>query len=135
MRSKLANAAQQIRDMAEQITDDDGVVYRPLETIMLDGPWHRGRVVLLGDAVHATTPHLGQGAGMAVEDGIVLAEELERHQTPGEAFSAYFERRTERCRYIVERSIAICHGQLGKGPPVDNARATAEMFERVAQPI
>lgn len=135
MRTKLANAAPQIRAMAEQITGDDGVVYRPLETIMLDGPWHRGRVVLLGDAVHATTPHLGQGAGMAVEDGIVLAEELERHATPDAAFEAYEERRLERCRYIVERSLAICNGQLGKGSPVDNARATAEMFERVAQPI
>src|SRR5690606_34875441 len=125
MRSKLANAAPQIREMAEQITDDDGVVYRPLETIMLDGPLQSGRVVLLGDAVHATTPHLGQGAGMAVEDGIVLAEELERHATPNAAFEAYRERRLERCRYIVERSLAICNGQLGKGPPVDNARATA----------
>jgi 2-polyprenyl-6-methoxyphenol hydroxylase-like FAD-dependent oxidoreductase len=135
MRSKLANAAPQIRAMAEQITDDEGVVYRPLETIMLTGPWHHGRVVLLGDAVHATTPHLGQGAGMAVEDGIVLAEELDRHDTPEEAFTAYRNRRFERCRYIVESSLAICHGQLGKAPPVDNARATAEMFERVAQPI
>src|SRR5690606_6621549 len=155
MRTKLANAAPQIRSMAEQITDDDGVVYRPLETIMLDGPCHRGRVVLLGDSVSATKPpfglgagrevvgdadqstppHLGQGAGMAVEDGIVLAEELERHATPDAAFEAYEERRLERCRYIVERSLAICNGQLGKGPPVDNARATAEMFERVAQPI
>jgi 2-polyprenyl-6-methoxyphenol hydroxylase-like FAD-dependent oxidoreductase len=134
MRSKLTAAPPQIREMAEQITDE-GVVYRPLETIMLEGPWHRGRVVLLGDAVHATTPHLGQGAGMAVEDGIVLAEELERHDTPEAAFTAYRDRRFERCRYIVESSLAICHGQLGKGPPVDNARATAEMFERVAQPI
>ena len=92
-------------------------------------------MVLLGDAVHATTPHLGQGAGMAVEDGIVLAEELERHDTPEAAFTAYRDRRFERCRYIVESSLAICHGQLGKGPPVDNARATAEMFERVAEPI
>ncbi len=135
MRSKLANAAPQIREMAERITDDDGVVYRPLEGMMLEGPWHSGRVVLLGDAVHATTPHLGQGAGMAVEDGIVLAEELERHDTPEAAFTAYRDRRFERCRYIVESSLAICHGQLGKGPPVDNARATAEMFERVAEPI
>jgi 2-polyprenyl-6-methoxyphenol hydroxylase-like FAD-dependent oxidoreductase len=135
MRAKLANAAPQIREMAERITDDAGVVYRPLETVLIEGPWHSGRVVLLGDAVHATTPHLGQGAGMAVEDGIVLAEELERHDTPEAAFTAYRDRRFERCRYIVESSLAICHGQLGKGPPVDNARATAEMFERAAQPI
>ena len=132
MRAKVPDA---LRALADQITDDDGVVYRPLETLLLDGPWHRGRVVLLGDAVHASTPHLGQGAGMAIEDAIVLAEELGRHGTPEAAFAAYRERRFERCRYIVERSLAICRGQLGRGPPIDNAKATAEMFEVTAQPI
>jgi 2-polyprenyl-6-methoxyphenol hydroxylase-like FAD-dependent oxidoreductase len=124
-----------LSDLATGITEDDAVVYRPLETVMLDGPWHKGRVVLLGDAVHATTPHLGQGAGMAIEDAIVLAEELARRDSPEAAFAAYRERRFERCRYIVEQSLAICLGQLGKGPPVDNAKATAEMFQRVAEPI
>lgn len=135
MRAKLANTAPGIRALAEQITDDEGVVYRPLEGMLLYGDWHKGRVVLVGDAVHATTPHLGQGAGMAVEDSIVLAEELARADTPEQAFAAYRARRFERCRFIVEKSLAICHGQLGKGPPVDNAQATAEMFAVVSQPI
>jgi len=135
MREKLAGTAEPIRELAEHITDDDGVVYRPLEGMMVYGPWSKGRVVLLGDAVHATTPHLGQGAGMAIEDSIVLAEELAKAYTPEEAFAAYRERRFDRCRYIVESSLAICHGQLGKGPPVDNHKATAEMFEVTAQPI
>ena len=121
--------------LAERITDDAEVVYRPLETVMVEGPWHAGRVVLLGDAVHTTTPHLGQGAGMAIEDAIVLAEELARHDTPEAAFTAYRERRFERCRYIVAESLAICRGQLGLGPPVDNAKATAAMFEVTARPI
>jgi 2-polyprenyl-6-methoxyphenol hydroxylase-like FAD-dependent oxidoreductase len=92
-------------------------------------------VVLLGDAVHATTPHLGQGAGMAIEDSLVLAEELVRHAAPEAAFRAYGARRFERCAYVVRTSLAICLGQLGKGPPVDNARATGEMFAVTAQPI
>lgn len=121
--------------LAEQITDDDEVVYRPLEALLVEGPWHAGRIVLLGDAVHATTPHLGQGAGMAIEDAIVLAEEIERHDTPEAAFAAYRARRYERCRYIVEESLAICRGQLGLGPLVDNAKATAAMFDVTAQPI
>jgi 2-polyprenyl-6-methoxyphenol hydroxylase-like FAD-dependent oxidoreductase len=135
MRERVSKCAPAIRALSAGITDDASVVYRPLEALMLHGPWHKGRVVLIGDAVHATTPHLGQGAGMAIEDSIVLAEELARHATPEEAFAAYRERRFERCRYIVEQSLAICHGQLGKGPPVDNAKATAEMFQVVAQPI
>lgn len=135
MRSKMAGCAPAIQALAEQITDDDGVVYRPLEGMLVEGPWHSGRVVLLGDAVHATTPHLGQGAGMAIEDSIVLAEELARQETVPEAFAAYRERRFERCAYIVRSSLAICMGQLGKGPPVDNAQATADMFALTAQPI
>jgi len=121
--------------LAEQITEDAEVVYRPLEAVMVEGPWHKGRIVLLGDAVHATTPHLGQGAGMAIEDAIVLAEEIGRHDTTEAAFAAYRERRFERCRYIVEESLAICRGQLGQGPLVDNAKATAAMFEVTARPI
>jgi 2-polyprenyl-6-methoxyphenol hydroxylase-like FAD-dependent oxidoreductase len=111
------------------------VVYRPLETIFLVGEWSKGNIVLLGDAVHATTPHLGQGGGMAIEDAVVLAEELARHDEPEAAFAAYRTRRFERCRYVVEKSLEICRGQLGKGPLVDNAAAGAEMNALLAQPI
>jgi len=135
MRGKLANCAPFIRQLGEQITDDAGVVYRPLEEVLVTGAWSRGRIGLLGDAVHATTPHLGQGAGMAVEDAIVLAEELERNDGVESALAAYRERRFARCAYIVRASLAICHGQLGIGPAVDNHRATGEMFAVVSQPI
>jgi len=135
MRSKLGRCSPAIQALGKHIVDDSEVVYRPLEGMMLDGPWHKGRVVLLGDSVHATTPHLGQGAGMAIEDSIVLAEELVRHEDAESAFVAYRERRHERCRYIVEKSLEICMGQLGKGPPVDNHKATAEMFAMVSQPV
>jgi 2-polyprenyl-6-methoxyphenol hydroxylase-like FAD-dependent oxidoreductase len=135
MRGKTAQCAPAIRLLAEQIIEDDGVVYRPLDGLLVEGPWHRGRVVLLGDAVHATTPHLGQGAGMAIEDSLVLAEELARHADVEGALNAYRARRFERCAYIVRASLAICMGQLGKGPPVDNSKATAEMFAVTDQPI
>src|SRR5690606_14982500 len=84
--------------LAELITDDAGVVYRPLEALLVEGPWHAGRIVLLGDAVHATTPHLGQGAGMAVEDAIVRADELGGHHAPAAAASAHRERGVARGR-------------------------------------
>lgn len=135
MRAKLAGAPPYITTLAGQITDNDGVVYRPLEGMMVRGPWHKGRVVLLGDAVHATTPHLGQGGGMAIEDAIVLAEEVEAQPTLEQAFEAYRERRFDRCDYIVSTSLAICMGQIGKGPPLDMAKVTREMFEVTAQAI
>lgn len=132
MRTKVPGP---LSDLADLITEDGGVVYRPLEVMMLRGDWHKGRVVLLGDAAHATTPHLGQGAGMAIEDAIVLAEEITRAATPQQAFVTYRQRRFDRCAFIVDSSLAICLGQLGKGPPIDNAKATADMFAVVAQPI
>lgn len=135
MRARLRNAPPRISELTAKITDDEDVVYKPLECLFVDGPWHRGRVVLLGDAVHATTPHLGQGAGMAIEDSLVLADELTKADTPEQAFEAYHARRFERCRYIVERSRAIGDAQLGKGPPADTAGESRKMFEITAQPI
>jgi 2-polyprenyl-6-methoxyphenol hydroxylase-like FAD-dependent oxidoreductase len=135
MRGKLIGQPPRIAALADQISDDDAVVYKPLEWIMLEGPWHRGRVVLAGDAVHATTPHLGQGAGMAIEDSIVLAEELRQHGDTESAFAAYRARRIDRCRYIVDQSKAISFGQTGQGPRIDQSKMTHEMFDLTAQPI
>lgn len=135
MRAKLVDQPPRIAALAEQISDDEAVVYKPLEWIMLEGPWHRGRVVLIGDAVHATTPHLGQGAGMAIEDSIVIAEELQRQGDPQSAFAAFRARRIDRCRYIVEQSKAISFGQTGQGPRIDQSKLTHDMFELTASPI
>jgi 2-polyprenyl-6-methoxyphenol hydroxylase-like FAD-dependent oxidoreductase len=135
MRSKLSGSAPAIQALAHDITEDGSVVYRPLDWAFLTGAWHRGRIVLLGDAVHATTPHLGQGAGMAIEDSLVLADELTKAGSPEEAFQQYRDRRFERCRFIVESSKALCYGQIGKGPPVDHAQATQEMYEVISAPI
>jgi 2-polyprenyl-6-methoxyphenol hydroxylase-like FAD-dependent oxidoreductase len=50
--------------------------YRPLANLLVPLPWHQGRIVMIGDTVHATTPHLASGAGIGIESAIVLAEEL-----------------------------------------------------------
>lgn len=135
MRNKLSHAPAAIAALAAKIVDNKQVVYRPLAWLLVTGEWHKGRIVLLGDAVHATTPHLGQGAGMAIEDAIVLADELATASTHSQAFAAYRERRFPRCRYIVEHSKAIGDSQLGLLPPTDQAKATADMFRVVAEPI
>lgn len=135
MRGKLEGAPAEIRALAERITVDEEVVYKPLERIFLDGPWYRGRVILIGDAAHATTPHLGQGAGMAIEDSVVLAEELAAASNVEDAFAGFHSRRFARCKYIAEASVAICEGQLGRRPPVSQAEAMHGMFAVTAQPI
>jgi 2-polyprenyl-6-methoxyphenol hydroxylase-like FAD-dependent oxidoreductase len=96
----------------ESITDPSQVNYRPLEWILLPPPWYKGRVVLIGDAAHATTPHMASGAGMAAEDGLVLAQELQRHGQISNALAAFMERRFERARLVVENSVRIGEMEL-----------------------
>lgn len=79
--------------------------YRPLEWLLLPDPWYKGRVVLIGDAAHATTPHMASGAGLAVEDGLVLAEELARTDDVAAALRAFMDRRFERAKLVVETSV------------------------------
>ncbi|SPU05972.1 monooxygenase; putative salicylate 1-monooxygenase [Bacillus spizizenii] len=51
-------------------------MFNKLEQVAVQEPWYKGRVVIGGDAAHAGAPTLAQGAAMAIEDAIVLAEEL-----------------------------------------------------------
>src|SRR5882757_9370671 len=99
----------QIRETV-RTTNAHSVNYRPLEVLLHHPPWHRGHVVLIGDAAHATTPHLASGAGMAIEDGIVLAEELGTQPTLEQALQNFMTRRFERCRLVVESSVRL--GQI-----------------------
>jgi len=89
------------------IDDPAQVNYRPLEWILLDKPWYVGRVVLIGDAAHATTPHMASGAGIAAEDGLVLAQELARTDDVALALEKFVDRRFERARLVVENSVMI----------------------------
>jgi 2-polyprenyl-6-methoxyphenol hydroxylase-like FAD-dependent oxidoreductase len=100
----------EIRDGLRRGTLPDArLLYRPLAGHMITGPWHRGRIVLLGDTVHATTPHLASGAGIAIEGALVLAEELGRcHYLEG-ALLAYAGRHYDRARLVVTAS-----GRMGR---------------------
>jgi 2-polyprenyl-6-methoxyphenol hydroxylase-like FAD-dependent oxidoreductase len=91
----------------ESIRQPGQVNYRPLEWILVPDPWYQRRVVLIGDAAHATTPHLASGAGIAAEDGIVLAQELQRRGSVDAALRAFMDRRFERARMVVENSVRI----------------------------
>lgn len=135
MRARTKDTAPQIAALAEQITDDGGVVGRPLQTVFVDGAWHKGRVVLIGDAVHACTPHLAQGAGLAIEDGVVLADELEKANDPQSAFRAFQERRFDRAKFIVVNSVRMGDSQMGKIEHVDMADLNRQSIALMAQPI
>ena len=101
-----------IGELARSLPPSEAIVYSPLEPLLMPAPWHRGRVVLVGDAAHATTPHTAQGASMAFEDAVVLAELLDEAGPPEAALPAFTRRRHARCRMIVENSLQIGRWQL-----------------------
>lgn len=124
-----------VRD--KYIDDSADIVFRPEEWLIAPAPWHRGRIVLIGDAVHAVTPHLGQGAAQAIEDGIVLAECLSAGDDLDEAFTRYTERRYERCKLIVESGVAIGEYEMDPAghPDFDHAGLTQRVLEVMIAPI
>jgi 2-polyprenyl-6-methoxyphenol hydroxylase-like FAD-dependent oxidoreductase len=112
------------------------IVQRPFEYCLQPAPWHVGRIILIGDAAHATTPHLASGAGIAVEDGLVLAEELNRCSGDIDAgLRAFTQRRFERCRYVVETSVAIGKRQLEDAPAPEIAERMGKAMHYLAGPI
>lgn len=119
----------------DNMTRDDWINYRPLAAALQPKPWYNSRIVLLGDAVHATTPHLASGAGMAVESGIVLAEELGRTGSVEDGLRAYQKRRFDRCRDVVETSFEVGRMQLEHGPPEEHAKLLEASLARLNQPF
>ena len=83
----------------------------PHAAAVVSGPDHPDRrrcdAAHAAHAAHATTPHLASGAGIAVEDSVVLAALLAEHPSVTVAFERFMELRFERCRDVVETSVAI----------------------------
>lgn len=106
MRALLAPFTGRFADVCDTITDPATVVRRPVLVTSVDEPWHRGRVALAGDAVHSPSPQLVSGAALAVEDAVVLADEVARLPV-AEAFAAYWQRRRDRGLQLVATSVEI----------------------------
>lgn len=119
----------------DNMTREDWINYRPLAAVLQPKDWFNGRIVLVGDAAHATTPHLASGAGMAVESGVVLAEELARTDDVGAALQAYQDRRFDRCRDVIETSVAVGKLQLAHGDPKVHAHMLEGALGRLNQPF
>ncbi|MGH3856179.1 MAG: FAD-dependent monooxygenase, partial [Pseudonocardiaceae bacterium] len=69
--------------------------------------WHAGRVVLIGDAAHASSPMMGQGGSLAMEDAWVLAEQLRTEPSLDRALTGYAKRRAPRVTWVQQQSRAV----------------------------
>lgn len=128
LKQRLAGfTAPLIRHSLEQLTSPKQVLFRPFDVRLMPGPWwHKGRVVLLGDAAHAPTPQLTSGGGMAIEDAVVLGQCLAAPGTAAQALEAYSRRRVPRVKRVWEASYQIC--QWEQQDPVGNAQKTAALL-------
>jgi 2-polyprenyl-6-methoxyphenol hydroxylase-like FAD-dependent oxidoreductase len=84
-------------------TDDEVAAY-PIYDLPTVPIWHRGRIALLGDAIHATSPSAGQGASLAIEDAVVLGRCLRDLPDHAQAFTAYERARRGRVERVVRYS-------------------------------
>ena len=114
--------------------ENSQIVYRPLEWLMLADPWFKGRVILIGDAAHATTPHMASGAGLAVEDGLVLAESLESTDDVPGALRNFMARRIERARLVVETSVRQGEMEISKTDRSQQTSMLAATTRALAEP-
>lgn len=96
-------------ELRESVRESNGVVRRLAQTHIIEGAWNVGQVVLVGDATHAPSPQMASGAALAIEDGVVLGEELGRHDDIERALKAFTDRRLERCVVLVKTSAQIAH--------------------------
>jgi 2-polyprenyl-6-methoxyphenol hydroxylase-like FAD-dependent oxidoreductase len=111
----------------------------PAETVVHTGvieevhlpQWHLGRVLLLGDAAHATSPNMAEGAAMALEDALVLAEVLTSSPTLDLALEDFERRRRGRTDWIREQTDR--RDQLRQLPGWVRALAIRTVGQRVAR--
>ena len=97
----------------ETLTDPSRINYTHFQTHLLDAPWNRGRVVLIGDAAHTCPPTLAQGGAMAREDAAVLAELLIEHDAVDQRlWDAFTARRHDRTKAVVDASNQLAQWQL-----------------------
>jgi 2-polyprenyl-6-methoxyphenol hydroxylase-like FAD-dependent oxidoreductase len=125
-----------VAEIAQQITAPEQVDFRALQWLLVKPPWHAGRVLIVGDAAHTTTPQLAFGVGLAIEDAVVLGD-LVAGGLEGAALGVRLaERRFERCRLVVENSVQLgVWEQAPDRPGADPVALMGESFRALAAPI
>lgn len=99
-------------------TPEQRIIRNDISDLKKLSTWHKGRVCLIGDAAHATTPNMGQGGGQAIEDAWFLAQALQQYPLIEQAFSHFEQKRRSKVQQVVDTSWQIgkmAHISVGKG--------------------
>jgi 2-polyprenyl-6-methoxyphenol hydroxylase-like FAD-dependent oxidoreductase len=120
----------------EEICTPEQITCRPVFSMIPRPPWHCGRIIIIGDAAHTTTPHLASGASIAIEDSVLLARLLQSGHSLNEVLDAFLHQRYDRCRMIVENSELL--GEWEKNPGArneDTVGVIAASYRALAKPV
>ncbi len=102
---------------------------------IVEEPWNRGRVVVIGDAAHSCPPTIAQGAAQSLEDAFVLTELLvQREAVDQQLWDDFHERRLPRARAVVEASVQLGQWQLDGDREADAAGLIGSIAQRMAEP-
>ncbi|MBR9794169.1 MAG: NAD-binding protein [Gammaproteobacteria bacterium] len=124
-----------IEKVKAELNENSSILARPLEGMIMARPWSKGRVLLMGDAVHATTPHLASGAGMGHEDAVVLADEVKAGGTVEDILKRFEDRRWTRCSLIVSNSKRLGEIEQTGGSKVEHMQIMALSMSALMAPI
>jgi 2-polyprenyl-6-methoxyphenol hydroxylase-like FAD-dependent oxidoreductase len=103
LRSRFSDFGSTVQRYLEALEDDQQIHCSTIEWIKAK-TWHKGRVALIGDAAHASSPMMGQGGSLAMEDAHVLAELLHVETNIDDALATYTARRRPRVHWVQEQS-------------------------------
>jgi 2-polyprenyl-6-methoxyphenol hydroxylase-like FAD-dependent oxidoreductase len=127
-KERLAQYGSYVADIAASLDAASDIVYSPIEPLLLPWPWHRGRVVIGGDAAHTVAPHLTQGAAMAAEDAFVLVREILDADVPVEdRLKRYAMKRYPRCAFVYTFSGQWLHDEQSVRSAQDLEAARVEL--------
>lgn len=121
-------------ELRRRLTPDSDLICNSYFWTLLASPWHRGRTLLIGDAAHATTSHMGMGGGMALEDSVVLGQCLASATSLPEALSVFMTRRFERIRTVVDASVAASRLEQANGSPAEKFALLGQAMKTISAP-
>jgi 2-polyprenyl-6-methoxyphenol hydroxylase-like FAD-dependent oxidoreductase len=120
----------------ENIREDDYMNFQPIEWLFIDDePWHQGRVIVIGDAVHACPPLIAQGAALCSEDAYVLVDYITRAGNMEELLTAFEANRKERVKIVVDASMQLVEWEIHPETPGANpGKLMGEAMGRLTAP-
>jgi 2-polyprenyl-6-methoxyphenol hydroxylase-like FAD-dependent oxidoreductase len=136
LRGLLAEFGGPLGRAREEIRSPEQITCRPVYSMILQPPWYSGRIIVVGDAAHTTTPHLASGASIAIEDSIVLARLLQSKSSLNEILDDFMRQRYDRCRMIVQNSELLGEWEKNPGAPnEDTVGVIAASYQALAKPV